>query len=184
MMAPDPVLDAIVASAVGATGAAAGWLLDIDGDDLVVVGAAGPSAGELLGQRIPGEFGSAGYVVASGQPLAVTPRPGESGADGVATLAGLQPTSVLCVPCATEMAVLGALELVNKAGGGAFSFEDVEMATLLAEVAGPALAHRDATAVEVPKPEELSATLARLAAVDPGRYARVATFVRALLDQT
>ena len=165
MIAPDPVLDAIVANAVAITGAAAGRLMVHDGDDLIVVATAGLD--ELpIGSRVPATEGSAGYVVASGQPLA---------------MAG-QGDAVLCVPCPVDAAVVGALELVDKTGGIPFTFDDVELATVLAAVAGPALAHRDQPAVEVPDPEALGIALGHLAAADSVRYAQVASIVSALIQ--
>jgi hypothetical protein len=103
------------------------------------------------------------------------------GSEGVAALAGVQPWSVLAVPCTTDDAVLGVMELVDKHGGGPFSFDDVELATLLAGVAGAALAADDGLDRAVPSPRELSGGLERLASNDPARYATLATFLTSVL---
>ena len=76
---------------------------------------------------------------------------------------------MLCVPCLHDDAVLGALELVDKAGGGPFSFDDVELVTLLGGIAGAALSVRG-TEVVPRSPAEFATELARLASSDPGAY--------------
>lgn len=179
----DPVLQAVVQAAVDATGAAHGWLLARGADGLAVVAAAGSEPGRLLGATVPVDSGTAGYVVGSGQPVAMAPRPGDDRFEGgVAALLGHQPSSVLCVPCGDDDTVHGALELVDKHGGGTFTFDDVELASLLAGVAGVALGEGGRGDVgSVPAPAQLGSELADLATADPGRYATIAPVVAALL---
>jgi sigma-B regulation protein RsbU (phosphoserine phosphatase) len=177
----DPVLQSIIRAAMDASAAAHGWLLALDGETLRVVAAAGGDAGRLIGAMLPARAGTAGYVVASGQPLAMARRAGNPRfAEGMASLLERPPDSVMSVPCSTEEAVLGVLELADKAGGGTFSFDDLELATLLASVAGASLAHVAPTPA-VPDAAQLGWELQRLAATDPTRYAAVATAVSALL---
>jgi sigma-B regulation protein RsbU (phosphoserine phosphatase) len=179
----DAVLGAIIHAAVGASGAGRGWLLHPDGStDLRVVAAAGDRPGDALGLRVPAERGSAGFVVASGQPFAAAIRPGADDrfTVAVALAIGVTPTSVLCVPCGTEEGVFGALEVIDKQGGGSFSIDDIELVTLLGGIAGAALASFD-DAGEVASPEELVAELRHVAADDPARYASMATLIRSLL---
>lgn len=177
-----PVLQVIVTSAVEATAAAEGWLVAVRDDHLEVVAAAGARADDVMGMTVPVAFGTAGFVVASGQPLAVAPRGDDPRfAEGVAAMLGRVPTNVLTVPCSTDDGVLGALELVDKAGGGNFSFDDVEIATLLAGIAGVALSE---SVVVVPAPLDpirLGNELRQLAALDPERYAALAQAITALL---
>ena len=156
-------------------------MVEPDGDGLrVVASAGGNDPGRLLDVRVEGPGGTAGLVLASGSPMAIMPRPGDTNtAAGVAALLDVTPTAVLVVPCG-ESEVVGALELVDKAGGGGFTFDDVEIASLLANVAGVALASRTG-ATDVPVASELAASLERLSASDPARYATVATVVAALL---
>ena len=124
-------------------------------------------SGELVGTRVPAEGGTAGYVLASGQPVAMMPRADDPAAtEGVVGVLGIRPASVLCVPCAYDDEVLGVLELVDKAGGGAFTFDDVELATVLANIAGSALRDRG-PAVAVRPADELAADLRQLSAADP-----------------
>jgi len=177
----NPVLQAIAQSCVEATAASHGWILAISGDNLTVVAAAGDQPGEFLQMSLPSDSGAAGFVVSSGNPLAVTPRVDDQRlADSLTSRLGEPLTSVLCVPCGGEDAVLGALELVNKQGGAPFSIDDIELATLLANIAGAVLE----TAVPestVRPPSELAAELHQLSASDPMAYARVATLLDALL---
>jgi GAF domain-containing protein len=178
--APDPVLDAIVRSAVEATAATEGWILAIDHETLRVVAAAGDRSAATVGREAPGG-GPEAYVVAAGQPLALSsvgrdPRLQE----GLARSLGRTPASVLCVPCADGDEPLGVLELLDKQGADSFTIDDVELATLLGGLAAAALTQHVAAA-PVPTPSELHPQLARLAELDPGRYATVATVVAALL---
>jgi GAF domain-containing protein len=178
------VLQAIVVAATEATAAAEGWILSPRDDRLYVMAAAGDRPGQLLGATVPAGEGTAGYVVASGQPLALAPRPDDARAtSGVAGLLGLRPASVLCVPCEGDDSVAGALEVVDKAGGGRFSLDDVELATLLGGIAGTALVEITGTASTVPTPAELAGGLERLAGTEPARYAVLAGAVSALLDR-
>lgn len=176
-----PLLHTIVRSAVDGTGAARGWLLAVDGDDLGLV-AAHPyeATGPQPGAKVPAGSGVAGYVVSSGQPLALSPvGPEARFAGGLeAHTATGPPASVVCVPCESDGEIVGALQLVDKAGGS-FTFDDVEIATLLGTIAGGALA--ETVARTVPDPGALGEGLRRLATTDLSRYATVAPIVEALL---
>jgi GAF domain-containing protein len=178
----DLVLMSITRAAVDATGATLGWLVALDGDGLRVVAAAGADVPvDLVDTRVAAG-GAAALVLASGQPMAVVPRSNdEQFSRGVPAAIGVTPTSVLCVPCGEDQ-VMGALEVINKAGGGSFSFDDVEIATLLAGIAGAALSS-DARARTVPSPRELANDLEVLAAQDPSRYATIAGVLGALFDR-
>ena len=176
----NPVLQAITQAAVDATRASAGWVVALEGARLRAVGTAGEGTAVLLGSELAAGAGTAGYVVSSGQPMAIVPRAGDPRlAEGLGARLGRGPTSVLCVPCLDDDVVVGAIELVDKAGGP-FSFDDVELVTLLAGIAGAALATPGGE-VEVRPPAEISAELAHLASVDPAAYARLVMVVEALL---
>jgi GAF domain-containing protein len=177
----DPVLDAVMRAAVSATGATNGWIVEPADERLRVVAAAGGEAGTLVDREIDGSAGgTVGLVLASGPPMALSPRPDDPRAtQGVASLLGVVPASVLCVPCGDDE-VVGALELVDKTGGGSFSFDDVEIATLLAGIAGVGITARTG-GPDLPTPAELASALERLAVVVPSRYSTVARIVGALL---
>jgi hypothetical protein len=90
------------------------------------------------------------------------------------------PPSLLSVPCTDGRdGTNGALELAGQRGG-AFTVDDIELASLLADVAGAALADTapDRRPVE---PDVLAAELRRAAETDPRRYALAAATVQALL---
>jgi GAF domain-containing protein len=179
----DPILQAIVEAAVVACGATEGWIVaagrggDIDGGELVIRAGWGPLATPAIGPTVRAPPG----MVASGQPLALVVRDDDPRlAEGVPVLLGIRPNTVLCVPCGTDSGVVGALEVVDKQGGASFSFDDVEITTMLAGVAGAALAAH--AGIRVPRPAELAGHLERLAAADPGRYAAVAGMLVAVIS--
>ena len=185
-MPPDPVLHAVLRAAADVTAAGAGWLLAHDraGDALEVaaVHSSATDAAAVLGATVPATAGTAGYVVASGQPLALSGAADDPRlAEGVPALLGRRPTTVLSVACEVGDDVVGVLELVDKAGGGSFSFDDVELATLLAGIGGVALTARGTAPAPVASPAELAADLQRLADADPTGYAAVASTLSALL---
>lgn len=176
-----PTLSAVVRAAVDATGADRGWLLAIDGDDLVVVaaaaapGVAGPPPAQLLGRR-RGRVGAAGYAASSGQPAALRPSANDAANDGAGGGEGV-PASVLASPC-TDDDVVGVLELVRS--DGRFGFDEVEAVGWLADIAGAALVETGGD-VPPPAPHDLAAALVSLSNADPRRYAEVARAVATLL---
>jgi len=175
----NPVLQAVTDSAVGATGAAAGWVMALRDERLTVLAAFG--AASIVGTDVAAGEGTAGFVATSGQPMAMAARAGDARlSEGVLGLLPEQPSSVLCVPCTAADTVVGVLELVDKAGGGTFTFDDVELASLLAGIAAVAI-ESDEGDVAVRAPDELGAELRRLAAADPAGYVQVATLVEAIL---
>jgi GAF domain-containing protein len=179
-MVEDPVLAALVRTAAGATQASTTWISLIEGDTLRVVAAFGTLAPRIRGLSVP-IGGSAGFVASSGQPLALAPRAGDSNINaGVLAAIGVVPSGLVTLPCLYDDDVVGVLELIDKDGAGRFDFADVEIAQLLTDVAGPALAARSETAVEI-GPEELAAQLRALAATDPDRFGRVAWVITTLL---
>lgn len=179
---PDPVLQAVLDAAVGATAASAGWLLAVDGDALQVVAASGTGPRSLLGERVPADAGMAGFVVGSGQPIALALRPDDPrAASGMAEILGRRPTSTLCVPCESPAGVAGALEVIDKAEGAMFTFDDVELATLLAGIAGAAIQGGSTGRVQVPTPVQLAGDLDRLRQADPARYAAIASVMATLI---
>ncbi len=177
-----PVVQALVEAAVHATGGTDGWILVRRDEVLEVVAAAGPAAAAAVGARIPAGVGTAGFVLESDQPIAIAPdADDERASTGMAAVIGRRPASVLCIPCDSDSGAVGVLEIVDKLGSEKFSFDDVELATMLAGIAGVALAALPSARAGVPLPNELAGELRRLADSDPGRYATVATLLAALL---
>jgi GAF domain-containing protein len=185
--APRPLLQTIVRSAVDATAARAGWLaVPVDGTQLAIVAAAAPSdptlVDRLLWQRTAVAGSAGGLVMQSGQPVALGGSAAGRTDNWAETLLGRSPSAVVCVPCSDEEQPVAVLELIDKSGGGAFNFDDVELAAVLASIAGAAISEGVGGAM-IPTPAQLSADLNRLASADPDRYAAVAAAVVALVSQ-
>ncbi len=175
------VLDEIVDAAVEVTAASAGWVLMIQGNELVVVAAAGgKSPGSRVGQRIP-VSGTAGLVAMSGHPAAIESPPSDTSNVGAGGLDG-NPAGVLAAPCGDED-VLGVLEVARPEGSAPFTFDDIEEVTLLARIAGAALDELDDSGAAVPSAPHLSAELTELAERNPARYAAIARMIDAVLGQ-
>jgi GAF domain-containing protein len=178
----EPVLQALVEAAVTGTGGTDGWLLIPRGAALEVVAATGPHAAAVLGAMVDADAGAAGFVLASGQPMALSPRADDlRAAQGVAAIIGSRPRNILCIPCESADGVAGVLEIVDKTDHAMFSFDDVELATLMAGVAGIAVETLGASHSRAPGPDELAGELRRLGATDPSRYEVVASLVAALI---
>lgn len=176
-----PVVRAVLRAATESAGASRGWIVALKVEQLQVVDAVGADIEMLIKARVPAAAGIAGFVVGSGQPIALTARSNDPRlAQGLTRFLAHPPTSFLSVPCATDEGVVGALELADKAGGGGFTFDDVELASLLAGIAAAAITS-DLDSLPLPDPRQLAAELVRLADVDPTRYAAIATALRSLL---
>jgi GAF domain-containing protein len=177
-----PILDAIVSAAVDVTAATVGWLLMVDGDELVVVAAAGGAGPHSrLGRRVAVR-GTAGHVVTAGEPAAIESPPSDSSNVGAGGLDG-NPAGVLAAPCGDED-IIGVLEVARPQGSAPFTLDDVEEVTLLARIAGSALEELEEPGAAVPSPAELGHGLERLAARDASRYAAVARMIDAVLGQS
>jgi len=187
MRLPHRTVQVVCESAVEVTAASLGWLGVLNGNTVSVVAAASedPATAEaLVGRQVERDAGAVGFVLQSGQPMAIQPG-GKQGADqAVTTLLGHAPMSLVCVPCTDAGDALGVLQLVDKVAGGGFTFDDVEIATLLGAVAGAALADVGAVVMDVPSPALLAGALSGLADIDPDRYARVALAVGSLLERS
>jgi hypothetical protein len=174
----DAVLHAVLEAAVAATGAGAGWVADTRGHPWSVVATAGDAA-RLHGIQWP-TGGVVSFVVESDQPAALIPRAGVELTADVEAALGHRPTALLVVPCSASAGPVAALGLADKAGGAAFSFDDLELTALLGPIIGAALV--TAGAPTVPEPAAVAAALVRLSNTNPERYQRVALALTVLLD--
>ena len=182
MTAPNAAMDALVRAAVSATGATGGWLLARERDAFVIRAVLVEQPGRLIGRRVP-VSGTAGFVVSSSQPLALSNVRGDDRFAHESDDSLLRPSaSVLSVPCSDEDETCGVLEVIDKAGGASFSYDDLEFVTLLADVAGPMLANDAGASRAAPEPRELAQGLAGLAVSNPVRYAALATMISSLLS--
>jgi GAF domain-containing protein len=102
--------------------------------------AAGEHGQGVVGLTVaPGE-GVAGYVFATGQPLAI----GETTVDprfrrDAAEQTGYVPRSLLAVPLADEAGTIGVLEVLDRRDGAPFDLADVDAATVFARQATVAI---------------------------------------------
>ncbi len=175
---PRPTYQAIVQAAVEATGSAGGWLLAVGEGAFTVLAVHGHDgrANDRIGAQVAAD-GAAGFVATSGQPAAM--QISADDADNIGAGGGVGTASaILAVPCGSEE-VIGVVELVDPAAG-AYSFDDVEVVSMLADVAGAAMTETG-TGSTPPSPASLALGLERLAAGDAGRYAAVARAVESLL---
>jgi signal transduction protein with GAF and PtsI domain len=135
------LLRTIVDATVGIFGAEAASiaLLDDTSGDLRFVVAAGAQGQPIIGTTIAPTQGIAGYVFSSGESIALAepssdPRFGME----VAARTGYVPRSILAVPLEDGARTLGVLEVFDKRGG-AFSMQDIEIASLFARQAATAI---------------------------------------------
>lgn len=113
----DELLTSAVALARRAFGAAACSvaLLDDDGEHLVFSAAEGDGASEVVGLRLPVSRGIAGWVVSSGQPIAVDQVQRDPRfARDVAESTGYVPRTILAAPVETADSVLGVIEVLDR----------------------------------------------------------------------
>ena len=115
-------------------------LLDEAQETLIFHVASGAGAREVVGQRVPVDRGIAGWVVSSGQPVAVADvaRDPRFAAD-VAESTGYVPRSVLAMPLQTEREVLGVIELLDQRADAPAGRRDMELLGLFAGQAALAI---------------------------------------------
>lgn len=174
-MTDRPELVVVISEAVVATGAASGLLVAIDGSGAhVAASVAAPAVS--VGQRVE-LSGARGYALSSESPAALMPAPTDHSNAGIGGHPGV-PRSLLVAPGGAGTLLL---EVVDKAGGGAFTFEDLEAASSYATIAEAVLVASTGVTSEVTPPARLGAELAALAEADADRYREVARVVDLLL---
>lgn len=90
-------------------------LLSEDESELVYTTAAGEGAEDVTGMRLPSGKGIAGWVVMSGQPVAVADLQNDARfARDVAAETGYVPSALLAVPVVEDDRVLGVLTLLDR----------------------------------------------------------------------
>lgn len=102
-------------------------LLDRATNELVFEVALGSSAAEASKFRVPVGQGIAGWVAASGQPVARSDVAQDTRHAGeMADRIGYHPKSVLAIPLRSDDEVIGVIELFDKANGQPFNNDDME----------------------------------------------------------
>lgn len=116
-------------------------LLSDDDSELLYTVAAGEGAQDVTGMRIPAGEGIAGWVVQSGQPIAISdvasdPRFSRQAAEQT----GYVPQAILAVPVQTEHRMLGVISLLDRDARRPGAEQDMALLSLFAEQAALALA--------------------------------------------
>jgi Protein kinase domain/GAF domain len=136
------LMEAVVHTAAGVFGAAAAsiCLVDETTGELVYQSAWGAGAREIVGVRLPPGTGIAGQVVSSGVAEAVPDcRTDPRFAARIAAGTGYVPYTQLVVPLQRAGRPIGALAILDRRDGRAYRNDDLEPATLFADLAVKAL---------------------------------------------
>lgn len=115
-------------------------LLTEDGTELVYTTAAGAGATSVTGLRMPVTRGIAGWVVQSGQPVAVS----DVGTDprfapDVAASTGYAPQALLAAPVSSDRGVLGVLTVLDRDAGRPGADDDLLLLQVFCDQAAIAL---------------------------------------------
>jgi GAF domain-containing protein len=115
-------------------------LLSEDESELVYTTAAGAGADDVTGMRISASQGIAGWVVQSGQPIAVSDLANDSRfSRGVAEQTGYVPESILAVPVASSRRTLGVISLLDRDAQRPGAEQDMTLLAVFADQAALAL---------------------------------------------
>ena len=137
----DRLLHSILEAAVTLFHAGAGSmaLVMTNPDRLEFVVGAGPETGDVVGRSIGIGEGIAGYVVQTGEAIAIAdPSADPRFVRTVAEQTGVIPKSLMAVPLRAVDSVVGVLEILD-ARDGSFSAEDIAMASIFARQAAIAI---------------------------------------------
>jgi GAF domain-containing protein len=116
-------------------------LLTEDESELVYTTAAGEGAADVTGMRIASSQGIAGWVVQSGQPIAISDLAADPRfSREVAEQTGYVPQAILAVPVETSQRTLGVLSLLDRDPGRPGADQDIALLSLFADQAALALA--------------------------------------------
>jgi GAF domain-containing protein len=115
-------------------------MLSADESELRYTIAAGAGADEVTGMRIPSSQGIAGWVVQSGQPIAISdlasdPRFSRETAEQT----GYVPQTILAVPVQTAQRMLGVISLLDRDARRPAAEQDMALLALFADQAALAL---------------------------------------------
>lgn len=119
-------------------------LLSDDESELVYTTAAGAGADDITGMRMPSGRGIAGWVVMSGQPVAIDdlrndPRFAQDVAEGT----GYVPQALLAVPVSSPRRLLGVMTLLDRDAARPGADQDMMLLSVFADQAALALEASD-----------------------------------------
>ena len=138
----DELLQSIVSAAARIFGAKAAGLLLVDEEDhaLVFRVEVGNEQKDLIGKKIPLDKGIAGYVVMTGQAIAVSNVQQDKRFNvDFAKSTGYVPDSILAAPLLLGEQVIGVLEVLDKIKAASFGMQDMELMGLFAQQAALAI---------------------------------------------
>jgi len=116
-------------------------LLTEDDSELLYTTAAGEGADDVTGMRISSSQGIAGWVVQSGQPIAISDLANEPRfSRDLAEQTGYVPQTILAVPVETSQRMLGVLSLLDRDSQRPGTDQDMTLLSLFADQAALALA--------------------------------------------
>jgi GAF domain-containing protein len=115
-------------------------LLSEDESELVYTTAAGSGADDVTGMRMPSTRGIAGWVVASGQPVAISDLRNDARfAQDFAENTGYVPTAILAVPVQSQLRLLGVMSVLDRDADRPGAEQDLTLLSVFAEQAAIAL---------------------------------------------
>jgi GAF domain-containing protein len=165
----DALLQSIVDAAGRIFGAAAASILLVNEQEgfLEFKVAYGASDHDLVGTKFPLDKGIAGYVVMTGQPIAISNvRQDARFNQDFAKSTGYVPTSILATPLLAGEQVIGVMEVLDKIDAASFGMQDMSLLGLFANQA--ALAIQQSQQMDQLS-ESLVLGLKRLASADPSQ---------------
>lgn len=115
-------------------------LLNEAEDELHFIMASGLGADAVMGLRMPAGEGVAGWVLMSGQPIAIDDVEKDSRfATGVAERTGYVPRSLLAMPLETDRGTIGVIEVLDRHRQGENGARDMELLDVFAQQAALAI---------------------------------------------
>ena len=115
-------------------------LLTDDQKELVFHVASGQGREDVEGMRIPSSTGIAGWVVTSGQPMAIEDTATDERFNRqAAERTGYVPTSILAMPLETERRMIGVISVLDRQGHAAGAAKDMELLSIFANQAALAI---------------------------------------------
>lgn len=123
-------------------------LLSEDESELLYTVAAGEGAEDVTGMRISSSQGIAGWVVQSGQPIAISDLSSDPRfSRDTAERTGYVPQAILAVPVETPHRILGVISLLDRDSRRPGAEQDMALLALFADQAALALASVEAFSV-------------------------------------
>jgi GAF domain-containing protein len=138
----DALLQSIVDAAGRIFGAAAASILLVNEQEglLEFKVAYGASDHDLVGTKFPLDKGIAGYVVMTGQPIAISNvRQDARFNQDFAKSTGYVPTSILATPLLAGEHVIGVMEVLDKIDAASFGMQDMSLLGIFANQAALAI---------------------------------------------